>query len=189
MALTTKERSARAAEKRRAQGEEVLRLPVRAGTKAALLDLMEKNGIEEMAEAMTRMISNAHKFGPAMFATQRHVIDSAIDADSDKASMEAVGDWKNSGSELRRRFYSSREWKAVCKEAWDRDKGTCQRCLAVYAPPAPGFAVHHIAGVSRFPALRLDLSNLVLLCSECHVFVHSGANISQQFIRQWSLEE
>lgn len=74
MALTTKERSARAAEKRRLAGEEVLRLPVRAGTKAALLDLMEKNGIEEMAEAMTLMIHNAHKFGPAMFAVARHEI-------------------------------------------------------------------------------------------------------------------
>jgi hypothetical protein len=150
---------------------------------------MQKNGIEEMAEAMTLMIENAYRFCPEIFATPRHFIAPAIDEDSDKASVEAVEDWKNSGSELRRRFYLSREWKAVCKEAWIRDKGTCQRCSAVYAPPAPRFDVHHIAGVSRFPALRLDLSNLVLLCSECHLFVHSGANISRQFIRQWSLDE
>lgn len=74
MALTTQERSARAAAKRKQVGEEVLRLPVRAGTKAVLEELMRLNGIEEMAEAMTLMIQNAHKFGPEMFAVPRHEI-------------------------------------------------------------------------------------------------------------------
>lgn len=74
MALTTQERSAKAAEKRRQAGEEVLRLPVRPGTKTALLEVMARHGIGEMAEAVTLMIHQAHRYGRAWIVVPRHEI-------------------------------------------------------------------------------------------------------------------
>lgn len=58
MAKTNAERSAKAAKKRQDNGEEELRLSVRAGTKAALAELMARHGINRQAEAMTLMIHN-----------------------------------------------------------------------------------------------------------------------------------
>jgi hypothetical protein len=38
------------------------------------------------------------------------------------------------------------------------------------------------AGSERFPDLRFDLTNLVLLCLDCHRFVHSRENTSSEFV-------
>lgn len=64
MAKSTKERSAKSAEKRAKAKEEELRLRVRPGTKQALADLMEWAGIEEQGEALTLMIHHLHSMGP-----------------------------------------------------------------------------------------------------------------------------
>lgn len=78
MAASNKERSAKAAAKREARGETILRLPVLAGTKAQLQQLMDWHGITEMAEAMTLLILNAHALGQAgsaaLLAVPRHKI-------------------------------------------------------------------------------------------------------------------
>lgn len=52
MAMSQKDRSAKAAKKRLAVAEEELRLRVRPGTRQALADLMERSGITEQGEAM-----------------------------------------------------------------------------------------------------------------------------------------
>lgn len=61
--ITQQERSARSAEKRKALNEVELRLPVVAGTRALLKELMEWSGIEEQAEALTLAIHNLHAKG------------------------------------------------------------------------------------------------------------------------------
>ena len=63
MAKTVQERSAKAAQKRRAVQEEELRLRVRPGTRQALADLMEWSGMTEQGEAMTLMIHHLHALG------------------------------------------------------------------------------------------------------------------------------
>lgn len=65
MALTTKERSAAARQRRAERGETILRLPTLAGTRQQLEELMRWHGIEEQAEAMTLLINNAHALGQA----------------------------------------------------------------------------------------------------------------------------
>lgn len=76
MALTTQQRSQRRRERAAQRGEETLRLPVMAGTKQALLDLMQRHGITEQAEALTLMIHNLHAMpaseSAAAFAVPRH---------------------------------------------------------------------------------------------------------------------
>lgn len=77
-ARTGKERSAKAAAKRREKGIVTLRLPAMEGTRAALQQLMEWHDIEEMAEAMTLMIHNVEALGKdgsaAIMAVPRHEI-------------------------------------------------------------------------------------------------------------------
>lgn len=68
MAKTNAERSAKAAKKRKENGEEELRLGVRQGTKAALAELMARHGIKYQAEAMTLMIHNLHAMPPEQSA-------------------------------------------------------------------------------------------------------------------------
>ncbi len=63
MAVSQKDRSAKAAKRRVAVAEEELRLRVRPGTRQALADLMEWSGITEQGEAMTLMIHRLHDLG------------------------------------------------------------------------------------------------------------------------------
>lgn len=64
MAMTQRQRDEKVAAKRKACGEEELRLRVRPGTKQALAELMEWAGIEEQGEALTLMIHHLHGLGP-----------------------------------------------------------------------------------------------------------------------------
>lgn len=63
MAMTPKQRSAKAAIKRQAVGEVELRHSVRRGIKSMLDDLMRWNEIEEMGEALQLLILNADPEG------------------------------------------------------------------------------------------------------------------------------
>lgn len=64
MAAEPKERSAKTAARRKARGEEEIRLHCMAGTRQALADLMAWNGIEEQGDAITLMIHHLHALGP-----------------------------------------------------------------------------------------------------------------------------
>ena len=65
MAMTQQQRDEKAALKRKAVGEEELRLRVRPGTKQALAELMAWAEIEEQGEALTVMIHNIRSLGRA----------------------------------------------------------------------------------------------------------------------------
>jgi hypothetical protein len=64
MAAQQKERSAKTAARRKARGEEEIRLHCMAGTRQALAELMAWSGIEEQGEAITLMIHHLHALGP-----------------------------------------------------------------------------------------------------------------------------
>ncbi|MCY1455328.1 hypothetical protein D9M71_724530 [compost metagenome] len=64
MAVPQKDRSAKTAAKRKARGEEEIRLHCMAGTRQALAELMAWSGIEEQGEAITLMIHHLHALGP-----------------------------------------------------------------------------------------------------------------------------
>lgn len=85
----------------------------------------------------------------------------------------------------RQAVYSSREWVESVKKVWKRDDATCQCCGKHHnTEEARGtFHVHHIVSF-QVPELRTDPNNLVLLCKECHKFVHSKQNSTKQFIKE-----
>ena len=68
MAAEPKDRSAKTAARRKARGEEEIRLHCLPGTRQALAELMAWSGIEEQGEAITLMIHHLHGLGGAQAA-------------------------------------------------------------------------------------------------------------------------
>jgi hypothetical protein len=81
----------------------------------------------------------------------------------------------------RQAFYSSREWKQAAKAIWKRDKAQCQRCGIKKEFYSGQFHIHHIVSFT-VEYLRAELGNLVLLCQDCHVWVHSNQNQEKDWL-------
>lgn len=64
-------------------------------------------------------------------------------------------------------FYASWEWKTVRLQALDRDG---RRCLSCGSTPDKGarLVVDHVKPLGKFWHLRLELSNLQVLCDDCN---------------------
>lgn len=94
-----------------------------------------------------------------------------------------VHTWKGGITPERQKVYSSLEWKEAVKAVWKRDRAICQRCSKQHNTAAHRgtFDIHHIVGF-EVVELRCEVSNLVLLCEECHYWVHSNANTEREFI-------
>jgi hypothetical protein len=91
--------------------------------------------------------------------------------------------WKGGISPDRQSFYCSFEWGEAVKEVWKRDNAICQKCGKKHnTPESRGtFHIHHIVSF-RVKKLRANVNNLVLLCKNCHRWVHSKKNINKEFI-------
>lgn len=91
--------------------------------------------------------------------------------------------WRGGVTPERQAFYTSPEWRAAVKEVWARDNATCQRCTKRHNGSRSGgaFHIHHIVSF-QVEALRADTENLILLCAECHRFVHGKRNEDQILI-------
>ena len=85
----------------------------------------------------------------------------------------------------RQSVYSSREWVDAVKIVWVRDNATCQCCgkHRNTEKNRVSFHVHHIVSF-QVKELQTEPSNLVLLCKDCHKFVHSKKNVNKQFIKE-----
>lgn len=91
--------------------------------------------------------------------------------------------WKGGITPERAKVYSTDEWKEAIKAVWKRDNATCQKCGKHHntAENRGTFDIHHIIGF-EVVELRCEVNNLVLLCEQCHYWVHSGANTERQFL-------
>lgn len=87
--------------------------------------------------------------------------------------------WKGGSTPERQSFYGSIEWRRVAKAIWKASEGRCRRCGIEY--PYAKFHIHHIVpfGVKK---LRCEPMNLVVLCENCHQFVHSKKNTKKEWI-------
>lgn len=91
--------------------------------------------------------------------------------------------WKGGVTPERQALYASEKWKAAVQEVWKRDKSTCRRCGRMQTNRREDkFAVHHIYQFADNRYLRSNPDNLVLLCRDCHLFVHSKRNTSREFM-------
>lgn len=93
--------------------------------------------------------------------------------------------WKGGLTPERQAFYSSIEWGNAVKIVWKRDAGICQRC-GIKKDRHHKDLLMHIHHIVSFTVreLRAEPSNLVLLCADCHHWVHSSANVNRDFISE-----
>lgn len=93
--------------------------------------------------------------------------------------------WKGGFTPDRQSFYASEEWSEAVKSVWKRDNATCQLCGVSHNKKEKRgtFHIHHIVSF-MVSELRSELSNLVLLCKECHLFIHSKKNTTKQLIKE-----
>lgn len=69
------------------------------------------------------------------------------------------------------KFYKSREWTNLRKQAIERDNNECQMCKE-HGKVSIAQCVHHIKHLKEHPELALDINNLKSLCNICHNIVH-----------------
>lgn len=90
--------------------------------------------------------------------------------------------WKGGITPERQEFYASDGWKRACSEVYKRDGAKCQRCGS-----KENLHVHHIVPFGN-KGLRADINNLILLCKDCHNFVHSKRNVDKEYIEKGGVE-
>lgn len=92
---------------------------------------------------------------------------------------EDAPNWKGGFTPARQKLYASVEWRTAVREVWGRDAGTCQYCKVVKRKEIR-FDIHHI--IPYATGVRVaDPTNLVLLCIDCHKFIHSKKNTESLF--------
>lgn len=93
--------------------------------------------------------------------------------------------WRGGISPERQAFYATPEWADAVKAVWKRDNATCQKCGKHHneAKNRGTFHIHHIVSF-MVKELRSEPNNLVLLCKECHRWVHSKKNANKEFLKE-----
>lgn len=83
----------------------------------------------------------------------------------------------------RQAFYASKEWVDAVKIVWKRDSATCQKCGKHHNQESVRgtFHIHHIISFT-VKEKRSDINNLILLCADCHRWVHSKKNATKELI-------
>lgn len=90
--------------------------------------------------------------------------------------------WNGGCTPERQEFYNTSEWKEISQQVWKRDNATCQRCNNSWKT-VKKFHIHHIVSFA-VKELRAKIDNLVLLCEDCHMWIHSKKNINKEFIKE-----
>lgn len=90
--------------------------------------------------------------------------------------------WKGGVTPERQSFYKSDEWKSAVKIVWERDNATCQRCgCRNEADIRHEFHIHHVISF-KHKEFRADVDNLLLVCKNCHIWIHSSQNKLKEYI-------
>ena len=78
--------------------------------------------------------------------------------------------WKGGITPFRIKFWRSEEYKKWRSNVFQRDNWTCQTC----GKRGCRLEAHHIKSFANYPELRLDISNGITLCFECHNLTKVG---------------
>ena len=96
--------------------------------------------------------------------------------------------WKGGLTPVRQKIYSSEEWKMARKLVMKRDKYACVKCSKQISSIKRGkqticnLTLHHIIPFSDDITKACKEDNLMLLCHDCHSWVHSKNNTENLFI-------
>lgn len=89
--------------------------------------------------------------------------------------------WQGGITSERAKFDTSPEWGKIRKQVWVRDKATCQVCGKIYSHDQQTYECHHIIPFAN-EETRFDLNNIILVCRECHLWIHSPRNANKEYI-------
>lgn len=89
--------------------------------------------------------------------------------------------YRDGRSPERQRIYAQARGREFLKTVHARDGCRCVRCGSPKHTQRV-LHVHHIEPWAENESKRLDLSNAVTLCRSCHRWVHSEANIAQEYL-------
>lgn len=91
--------------------------------------------------------------------------------------------WRGGLTPERQAVYASSEWCESVKEVWKRDNAICKRCGKHHneCNVRGTFHIHHIVSF-QVRESRTDVSNLILVCSDCHKWIHGKNNKNNDFI-------
>ena len=91
--------------------------------------------------------------------------------------------WKNGLTPERQSVYAKSAWKQIMKFVYTRDNHQCKRC-GTSGTDENRLHTHHIKPWKKNPDSRLDKENIILLCRNCHVWVHSRKNTGNEYIQR-----
>lgn len=77
----------------------------------------------------------------------------------------------------RQMYYSRAEWRKLRRTVYGRDHGKCVRCCVVGR-----MNIHHVIPWAGNIETRLEITNVVSLCTKCHRWVHSKKNINREYL-------
>ena len=66
-----------------------------------------------------------------------------------------------------------KQWRELVREKGD---GVCNRCGLSKSKSGRALHCHHIKGFRKYPELRYEVSNGMLLCDSCHQKEHNENN-------------
>lgn len=81
-------------------------------------------------------------------------------------------------------FYNSKEWHDLRNFKWKESNGLCELCLKK-GIVEQGIEVHHKVPIEKNWERRLDYTNLILLCPDCHNHEHNRESELQKFLNDF----
>ena len=87
--------------------------------------------------------------------------------------------WKGGITKGRKKLWNCIENKNWRNKVYDKDGYTCQKCND---NKGHNLNAHHIKSWIKYPLERYNVDNGNTLCEKCHIWVHSKANINNEFL-------
>lgn len=120
-----------------------------------------------------RALKPCAKFGCDNLTRERYCEEHAGLYSVDKGQSQQRYD-RFSRNQESRNFYNSVAWHKAKRQRLQMDNYLCQRCFEHKGKIVAADVVHHIKPLREYPALSLNLSNLVSLCHKCHNEIHTS---------------
>nr|WP_161621209.1 HNH endonuclease signature motif containing protein [Bacillus subtilis] len=84
---------------------------------------------------------------------------------------KAKGKGRDTFQSKNKPFYRSDDWQSMRQYVFERDGAKCRECgQFVFGKNAH---VHHVIAIAEDPTLKLEESNLILLCPKCHAKIEN----------------